>query len=70
MKVKTEVKEVKVTELERRIGETCVAYKIGSHFEGIQETLYVRDFLAGDVISRIARTVKEYLRERLVSDDD
>ena len=70
MAKKVEVKEVKVTELERKIGDTPIGNKITHgpfYYAGF---LCVSDFLPKDAIRRIAVTAREHLRERLVPDDD
>ncbi len=74
MKVRAKEKtgEVKITELERRIGDTPIAQKMGYFVGSIHAPIdiYVRDFLPKYAIAHIARTAREYLRERLVPDDD
>ena len=61
--------KVKVTELERKIGDALIAQKISS-LTHLVDYLCVRDFLPKDAIRRIAVTAREHLRERLVPDDD
>ena len=66
----SKAEEVKVPELDRKIGDTPVANKINSRFDSFSDYLCVRDFLPKDAIRRIAVTAREHLRERLVPDDD
>ena len=70
MKPTEKAKEVKVTELERKIGDTPIAQKIHFLRDPLADYLCVRDFLSKDAIRRIAVTAREHLRERLVPDDD
>ena len=65
-----ETEEVKVTELERKIGDTPIAQNINPRLAPFADYICVRDFLPKDAIRRIAVTAREHLRERLVPDDD
>lgn len=69
-KKSSKTEEVKVTELERKIGDTPIAQKITFTHTHLANFLCVRDFLPKDAIRRIAVTAREHLRERLVPDDD
>lgn len=62
--------EVKVTELERKIGGTPIAQEINFRSNCYSNYLCVRNFLPKEAIRRIAVTAREHLRERLVPDDD
>ena len=63
--------EVKISELERRIGDTPIAQKISCGPNSyLNDFFCVCDFLSKDAIRRIAWTAREYLRDTLVPDDD
>ena len=73
MTKKVKAEETKIPELERKIGETPIAHKLGYHiheFSHLNDYICVCDFLPKDAIRRIAVTAREHLRERLVPDDD
>ena len=66
----SKTKEVKVPELERKIGDTPLAQTLSFTSDHLNDFWCVRNFLPQDAIRRIAVTAREHLRDRLVPDDD